>query len=127
LILSGAQRKYLLFTHCCRLSEINDWTVLLLEAGGEKPPQADVPAFIHFNWESRLDWQYQTQPDEGYCGGKPCTWNAGKVLGGGSVLNGMIYNRGNARSYDKWKELGKHSVGEISSCHGDEYEDGCRL
>jgi hypothetical protein len=89
------------------LSERSDWRVLLLEAGGEEPQQTDVPAFVPFNWESRFDWQYQTEPDEGYCGGKSCTWNAGKVLGGGSILNGMIYNRGNARSYDEWKEMGK--------------------
>lgn len=81
--------------------------MLLLEAGGEEPPQTDVPAFIPFNWETRFDWQFETEPDKDYCGGKPCIWNAGKVLGGGSVLNGMIYNRGNGRSYDKWKELGK--------------------
>lgn len=81
--------------------------MLLLEAGGEEPPQADVPAFIPFNWESRFDWQYKTEPDGGYCAGKPCIWNAGKVLGGGSVLNGMIHNRGNGQSYDKWKEMGK--------------------
>ncbi|KDR08567.1 Glucose dehydrogenase [acceptor], partial [Zootermopsis nevadensis] len=94
-----------------RLSEINDWKVLLLEAGGEEPPQADVPAFIPLNWETRFDWQYQTEPEDGYCGGKSCTWNAGKVLGGGSILNGMIYNRGNARCYDKWKELGNDGWG----------------
>jgi choline dehydrogenase-like flavoprotein len=89
------------------LSEISDWRVLLLEAGGEEPLQADVPAFIPFNRITRFDWQYQTEPHEGYCGGKSCTWNAGKILGGGSVLNGMVYNRGNARSYDIWRELGK--------------------
>jgi choline dehydrogenase-like flavoprotein len=94
----------------CRLSEISDWTVLLLEAGGEEPPQADVAAYIPFSWETSVDWQFQTEPHEGYCGGKSCTWNAGKVLGGGSVLNGMIYNRGNARSYDAWKELGNDPV-----------------
>jgi choline dehydrogenase-like flavoprotein len=93
-----------------RLSEISDWKVLLLEAGGEEPPQADVPAYIPFNWDTRIDWQYQTEPHQGYCGGISCTWNAGKVLGGGSILNGMIYNRGNARSYDSWKELGKYPV-----------------
>jgi choline dehydrogenase-like flavoprotein len=92
------------------LSEISNWTVLLLEAGGEEPPQADVPAFGGLNLESRFDWKYQTEPQEGYCGGTSCTWNAGKVLGGGSVLNGMVYNRGNARSYDMWKELGKNLV-----------------
>ena len=90
-----------------RLSEVSHWKVLLLEAGGEEPPQADVPAFIPFNWETRFDWKYETDPDEGYCAGKPCIRNAGKVLGGGSVLNGMVYNRGNARSYDIWKELGE--------------------
>ncbi|PNF14838.1 Glucose dehydrogenase [FAD, quinone] [Cryptotermes secundus] len=94
-----------------RLSEISDWKVLLLEAGGEEPPQVDVPAYTPFSWETSVDWQFQTEPHEGYCGGKSCTWNAGKVLGGGSVLNGMIYNRGNARSYDAWKKLGNDGWG----------------
>jgi choline dehydrogenase-like flavoprotein len=93
-----------------RLSEIGDWSVLLLEAGEEEPPETDVPAFVGLNLGSRFDWQYQTEPHQGYCGGRSCTWNAGKVLGGGSVLNGMIYNRGNARSYDLWEELGKDPV-----------------
>jgi choline dehydrogenase-like flavoprotein len=97
----------------CRLSEISDWRVLLLEAGGEEPPQAGVPAYIPFSWKTSVDWQFQTEPHKGYCGGKSCTWNAGKVLGGGSILNGMIYNRGNARSYDAWKELGKEPVSRL--------------
>jgi hypothetical protein len=103
-----SQLGYLCLLH--RLSEISDWNVLLLEAGGEEPSQADVPAFVGLNLGSSFDWQYQTEPHDGYCGGRSCTWNAGKALGGGSVLNGMIYNRGNARSYDSWKELGKDPV-----------------
>ncbi|XP_069685351.1 glucose dehydrogenase [FAD, quinone]-like [Periplaneta americana] len=94
-----------------RLSEEPNWRVLLLEAGGEEYKSADVPGLLSYNLFTNLDWQYKTKPDENYCGGKSCIWNSGKVLGGSSVVNGMIYNRGNALSYDAWKELGNEGWG----------------
>ncbi|KAF5272018.1 hypothetical protein FQR65_LT04999 [Abscondita terminalis] len=56
-----------------------------------------------------LDWKYQTEPSDYYCKGMKdsrCNWPRGKVLGGCSVLNAMLYVRGNKRDYDRWEELG---------------------
>jgi len=91
----------------CRLSEINEWKVLLLEAGGEEPPALDVPSLRDFAYNSRVDWKYETKPQKGVCGGQPCAWPRGKGLGGTTIFNSMIYNRGNRRDYDHWKNMGK--------------------
>ena len=90
-----------------RLSEVEAWNVLLLEAGGEEPLASRIPSFGNNLKLSPLDWQYWTQPQEKACGGQPCQWPRGKVLGGGSAINDMIYNRGNRYDYDTWAELGK--------------------
>jgi choline dehydrogenase-like flavoprotein len=90
----------------CRLTEVQHWSVLLLEAGGEEPSLADVPAFLPISQRSKIDWNYELQPINGSCGNQPCRWPRGKVLGGSSVLNGMIYIRGNPLDYDHWADLG---------------------
>lgn len=89
-----------------RLSEIEDWNIVLLEAGGEEPLEVDVPSFRDYAYNSRIDWQYETQPQKDVCGGQPCAWPRGKVLGGTGTINTMFYNRGNKRDYDHWAELG---------------------
>nr|CAD7392756.1 unnamed protein product [Timema cristinae] len=96
-----------------RLSEEPSWKVVLLEAGGEEPELADVPAFMPFlqGNTSKLDWAYQTRPDLKSCAGTGCAWPRGKVLGGSSVLNGMLYVRGNRRDYDFWEKLGNKGWG----------------
>jgi choline dehydrogenase len=52
-----------------------------------------------------FDWCYQTEPDPGIAG-RSLQWPRGKVLGGSSALNGLIYVRGQAEDYDRWAELG---------------------
>ena len=89
-----------------RLSEINGWKVLLIEAGGEEPLESSVPAFRDYGIGSRIDWNYTTQPQPGNCGGKGCSWPRGKTLGGTSVLNWMIYDRGNKHNYEDWRNQG---------------------
>ena len=89
-----------------RLSENPDWTVLLLEAGGEEPDIADVPALAPYNFGSRLDWKYVAEKQQTSCGGNPCTYPRGKVLGGSSVLNMMGYLRGFPRDYQQWADTG---------------------
>ncbi|XP_068086574.1 glucose dehydrogenase [FAD, quinone]-like [Anabrus simplex] len=92
-----------------RLSENPDWTVLLLEAGGDETMLSDVPLFMPALQLSPLDWQFKTEPSDTYClamNGKRCSWPRGKVLGGSSVLNAMLYIRGNAKDYDRWEALG---------------------
>ncbi|RZC33668.1 GMC oxred N domain containing protein [Asbolus verrucosus] len=83
--------------------------VLLLEAGGEEPEVADVPAFAPMLQSSSIDWGFRTQADPKSCLARTngqCSWARGKVMGGSSVINYMIYIRGNPRDYDEWAERG---------------------
>lgn len=94
-----------------RLSEIRNWTVLLIEAGGDETEISDVPALAGYLQLTNLDWQYQTTPSANrqYCQamkGDRCNWPRGKVLGGCSVLNAMVYVRGNKNDFDHWEKLG---------------------
>ncbi len=86
-----------------RLSADPKKRVLLLEAGGR-----DDYAWIHIPvgylyciGNPRTDWLYQTEPDAGL-NGRVLRYPRGKVLGGSSSINGMIYMRGQARDYDGW-------------------------
>lgn len=92
-----------------RLSEMEDWNVLLLEAGGDETEISDVPLFAGYLQLSQLDWQYKTESQGDAClameNGR-CNWPRGKVLGGSSVLNYMLYLRGNKRDYDIWEQQG---------------------
>ncbi|OWR55003.1 hypothetical protein KGM_207052 [Danaus plexippus plexippus] len=92
-----------------RLSEIGHWKVLLLEAGGDETEISDVPLLAGYLQLSKLDWKYKTEPQGTSClameGGR-CNWPRGKVLGGSSVLNYMLYLRGNKKDYDTWESLG---------------------
>ncbi|KAK2580035.1 hypothetical protein KPH14_012322 [Odynerus spinipes] len=94
-----------------RLSEVSNWTVLLLEAGGNENEISDVPILASYMQLSDFDWRYQTAPPttSAYCLamiGDRCNWPRGKVLGGSSVLNAMVYVRGNRLDYDNWARLG---------------------
>ncbi|XP_076299314.1 uncharacterized protein LOC143218165 [Lasioglossum baleicum] len=92
-----------------RLSENGDWSVLLLEAGTDEPVRSDVPEFLANMQLSTWDWQFKTEPSLNYCqamDGQRCNWPRGKVLGGSSVLNALLYVRGNKKDYDHWEELG---------------------
>ena len=92
-----------------RLSENSKWNVLLLEAGGSEPLISDIPALAASFQLTKIDWAYQTEEQEASCYGlinRRSRWPRGKVLGGSSVLNYMLYVRGNARDYDMWAEAG---------------------
>uniref|UniRef100_A0A1B6DKE4 Glucose-methanol-choline oxidoreductase N-terminal domain-containing protein n=1 Tax=Clastoptera arizonana TaxID=38151 RepID=A0A1B6DKE4_9HEMI len=92
-----------------RLSEIPHWSVLLLEAGPNENEVTDVPSLAAYLQLSQMDWQYKTEPTGRAClgmkGGR-CNWPRGKVLGGSSVLNYMLYVRGNRQDYDNWEKQG---------------------
>ncbi|XP_053617632.1 glucose dehydrogenase [FAD, quinone]-like [Plodia interpunctella] len=92
-----------------RLSENPQWTVLLLEAGQDENVLADVPSIFPVLQSSSIDWQFVTEPSNEYCLSMMdyrCKWPRGKVLGGSSVLNAMLYIRGNKRDYDYWATIG---------------------
>ncbi|XP_052863014.1 glucose dehydrogenase [FAD, quinone] isoform X2 [Anopheles cruzii] len=92
-----------------RLSEIKNWKVLLIEAGPDEPTGAQIPSMFLNYLGSDIDWKYNTEPEQHGCLGSPeqrCYWPRGKVLGGTSVLNGMMYIRGNPQDYDDWEAQG---------------------
>ncbi len=94
-----------------RLSENPNVKVLLLEAGGPdtKPEIAD-PALFTSLWGSEVDWKYLTEP-EPRLNNRQIAWTRGKVLGGSSAINALLYVRGNKRDYDLWTELGNKGWG----------------
>ncbi|XP_021932340.1 glucose dehydrogenase [FAD, quinone]-like isoform X2 [Zootermopsis nevadensis] len=97
-----------------RLSEVSEWSVLLIEAGGEESVLEDIPLFAAHAQLTPINWGYKTEPSSTAClglvGGQ-CNWPRGKVLGGSSVLNYMVYTRGNRKDYDDWAEEGSEGWG----------------
>ena len=89
-----------------RLSGDPDVKVLLLEAGGRDDwIWIRIPVgYLYCINNPRTDWCYKTEPDEGL-NGRSIIYARGKVLGGCSSINAMIYMRGQARDYDLWAEL----------------------
>ena len=94
-----------------RLSEDPEVSVLLLEAG---PPdhhwKIHVPAGFPELFKGRLDWAFETEPESG-AAGRRMFWPRGRVLGGSSSINAMLYIRGHQRDYDQWRDLGNPSWG----------------
>ncbi len=90
-----------------RLAERPGLRVCLLEAGGsDLSPWVRMPigyggAFYH----PRLNWRYYTEPEEGL-GGRAAYWPRGKVVGGSSSINAMVFIRGQAEDYDRWAAAG---------------------
>ncbi|XP_049881172.1 glucose dehydrogenase [FAD, quinone]-like [Pectinophora gossypiella] len=92
-----------------RLTEIEDWKVLLLEAGPEQPDVTLVPGLSTALIGSNIDWKYSTEPNGRSCLARPgqrCDWPRGKTMGGSSSINSMAYIRGNRLDYDEWAALG---------------------
>jgi len=89
-----------------RLSADPDCRVLLIEAGGHDDYLwIHIPVgYLYCIGNPRTDWLYQTDADPGL-NGRQLRYPRGKVLGGCSSINGMIYMRGQARDYDGWAEL----------------------
>ena len=89
-----------------RLSERADLRVLLLEAGGPDEDQnIHVPVAFPFMFQTPLDWAYMTEPQK-HCNGRSDYMPRGKMFGGSSSINAMIYQRGNPANYDAWAALG---------------------
>lgn len=90
-----------------RLSEDEGSKVLLLEAGGpDNNPWIHIPVgYFKTMHDPRYDWCYRTESDDGIAG-RQLQWPRGKVLGGSSSLNGLLYVRGQHADYDRWAELG---------------------
>ena len=108
-----------------RLSADPKNRVLLLEAGGDDRPLHNLKQFwsnmmvhtpIGFGKtlnDPKVNWLYETEEDKG-SGGRRHKWPKGKVLGGSSSINGLLYIRGQATDYDGWRQMG---------CEGWSYQD----
>ncbi len=100
-----------------RLSADRNTRVVLLEAGGDDRPTRELSQFrsnlmIHIPIgfgktlnDPNVNWLYETEVDAG-SGGRPHKWPKGKVLGGSSSINGLLYVRGQSADYDGWRQMG---------------------
>ncbi|THF65245.1 GMC family oxidoreductase [Pseudothauera rhizosphaerae] len=95
-----------------RLSADGRHRVLLVEAGGAgRHPSFHIPVgYVWNRAHSRGNWLYRTEPEES-SGHRAILWPRGKVLGGSSAINGLLYIRGQARDYDEWRDLGNPGWG----------------
>jgi choline dehydrogenase len=89
-----------------RLTQHHDISVLLIEAGGKDDYLwIHVPVgYLYCIDNPRTDWRFRTEADPGL-NGRSLIYPRGKVLGGSSSINGMIYMRGQARDYDHWAQM----------------------
>jgi choline dehydrogenase len=88
-----------------RLTEDPSVRVLLLEAGGsDELDEVTIPAAFAKQYRTRLDWGYSTE-EQKHAAGRRLYWPRGKVLGGSSSMNAMIYIRGARADYDEWAAL----------------------
>ena len=94
-----------------RLSEDPDTSVCLVEAG---PPDTEeglhIPVAFSQLYKTPFDWDFATEPEPAL-DGRSVYLPRGRVLGGSSSLNAMIYIRGNRRDYDEWRDLGNAGWG----------------
>ncbi len=90
-----------------RLSADGRHRVALLEAGGrDNYHWIHIPVgYLYLMGNPRTDWGYKTAPTPGL-NGRELNYPRGRVLGGCSSINGMIYMRGQARDYDQWRQMG---------------------
>lgn len=90
-----------------RLTANGRYRVLLLEAGPRDwNPWIHIPVgYFKTMHNPGTDWRYKTEPCEGL-GGRSIDWPRGRVLGGSSSINGLIYIRGQREDFDHWRQLG---------------------
>ncbi|XP_055307901.1 glucose dehydrogenase [FAD, quinone]-like [Sitodiplosis mosellana] len=90
-----------------RLSENPNWSVLLIEAGGDPPIESEFQPLWTSMINTKVDWRFDTYASRAcQSSGGLCPASRGKMLGGSTSMNGMIYSRGNRMDYDGWAEAG---------------------
>src|SRR5262245_62091987 len=88
-----------------RLTEDSATKVLLLEAGGpDKKQEIFIPAAFPKLFKTEYDWNYSTE-EQPHLNDRKLYWPRGKVLGGSSSTNAMVYTRGNRRDFGRWGEM----------------------
>ncbi|MBV9689954.1 MAG: choline dehydrogenase [Ktedonobacteraceae bacterium] len=94
-----------------RLTEDPSTTVLLLEAGGpDRKQEIQIPADFPKLFQTPCDWAYQTEP-QSQLNNRNLYWPRGKLLGGSSSINAMMYIRGTHQDYDAWQAAGNADWG----------------
>lgn len=90
-----------------RLTASGRYRVLLLEAGPDDTSRwLSIPfGFTKTVRDPQLNWSFVTEP-EAQLDGRRVDWPSGKVIGGSSAINGMVYVRGMSSDYDGWRQLG---------------------
>ncbi|PSN46809.1 Glucose dehydrogenase [FAD, quinone] [Blattella germanica] len=96
-----------------RLTEVDTWNVLLIEAGGRGNHLMDIPGVAPYLLFTDYNWNYKAEPSnvcKDMINGR-CAVHKGKVMGGSSAINFMMYNRGNKHNYNEWEEMGNPGWG----------------
>ena len=95
-----------------RLSADGRYQVALFEAGGaDSSPWIHIPVgYFKTMGNPATDWRYRTEADPGL-NGRAINWPRGKVLGGSSSINGLLYVRGQPQDFDHWRQLGNPGWG----------------
>lgn len=89
-----------------RLTEDSNASLALVEAGGpDKKQEIHIPAAFSKLFKGPCDWAYYTE-EQAHMNNRKLYWPRGKVLGGSSSMNAMIYTRGNRNDFDEWQRLG---------------------
>ncbi|MEO0545851.1 MAG: GMC family oxidoreductase N-terminal domain-containing protein [Pseudomonadota bacterium] len=112
-----------------RLAQSGRYSVALVEAGGRDTyPWIHIPVgYFKTLGNPKTDWSYTTQPDPGL-NGRAIKWPRGRVLGGSSSINGLLYVRGQKEDYDTWRQQGNPGWGwdDVLPCfkRSECWEDG---
>ena len=94
-----------------RLAEAGRSVLVIEHGGSDAGPFIQMPAALSYPMNmGRYDWGYMTEP-EPHLGGRRLVAPRGKVIGGSSSINGMVYVRGHARDFDHWAESGAQGWG----------------
>ncbi|WP_439109410.1 choline dehydrogenase [Lentibacter sp.] len=94
-----------------RLSEAGKSVIVIEHGGTDAGPLIQMPAALSYPMNmKRYDWGYMTEP-EPHLGGRRLVAPRGKVVGGSSSINGMVYVRGHARDFDHWRDSGAEGWG----------------
>jgi choline dehydrogenase len=95
----------------CRLSEAGRSVLVIEHGGSDAGPLIQMPAALSYPMNmARYDWGYRSEP-EPHLGGRRLACPRGKVIGGSSSINGMVYVRGHACDYDHWRDQGADGWG----------------
>ncbi|XP_044738780.1 glucose dehydrogenase [FAD, quinone]-like [Chrysoperla carnea] len=91
------------------LATHTNWKILLIDAGDNPHLSSEIPFLFYSRMNSSQDFYYYIEPQENACrafNNRQCVWPRGRVLGGCSAMNAMLYNQGNPLDYDNWEALG---------------------